>query len=515
MIYILLQVLVSAIIVFYVVILFLLSIYGANRYYTIYLFKKHRHTKIEPLSRFNNLPKVTIQLPIFNEKYVVERLIDYVTKIRYPRELLEIQVLDDSTDDTTIIASKKCEQKKTEGYNIHYIHRTDRTGFKAGALENGLNLTDSEFIAVFDADFLPPEDFLERTIHYFTDENIGMIQARWDHVNRRYSLLTECQSILLDGHFMIEHTARNRSGRFFNFNGTAGIWRKKTIIDAGGWQHDTLTEDLDLSYRAQLRGWQFIYLPDLTVPAELPIEMTAFKSQQFRWAKGSIQTFLKLKGRILKANIPLRVKVEAFFHIGANFAYALMTLLTVFMPIVLAIRYYNGYKKLFYLDLPIFICATLSVFLFYFYTEYVVIKETISVQNRSTAKPLVYLPFVVAIGIGLCINNTKAVLEAVFKKQSPFNRTPKYNVSDNENITMSGRVKKLLGNVYRTRKLDTVTVIEFLLAVYMSYAVYFTYENNLYFSLPLVALFQIGFFYTSVLSIVQMPLSIFINKNKR
>ena len=502
------------IIVFYLVILFLLSIYGANRYYTIYLFKKHRHDDVKPLSEFKKLPKVTIQLPVFNEKYVVERLIDYVSRIRYPRELMEIQVLDDSTDDTQEIARKKCEEKKREGFNIHYIHRTDRTGFKAGALENGLEMTDGEFVAVFDADFLPSEDFLEKTIHYFTDDKIGMIQTRWDHVNRRYSLLTECQSILLDGHFMIEHTARNRSGRFFNFNGTAGIWRKSTIVDAGGWQHDTLTEDLDLSYRAQLKGWKFIYLPHVTVPAELPIEMTAFKSQQFRWAKGSIQTFLKLRGRILKANIPLKVKIEAFFHIGANFAYALMTLLTLFMPVVLVIRFNNGYKKLFYLDLPIFICATLSVFLFYFYTEYVVIKETLSVKNRSTAKPLLYLPFVVAIGIGLCINNSKAVIEAVIKKDSPFNRTPKYNVSDGENISMTNRMRRVLGNVYRSRKLDTVTIIELFLAVYMTYAVYFTYENDLYLSLPLIVLFQIGFLYTSVLSIFQMPLSLFLHRRK-
>ncbi len=502
------------IIVFYLVILFLLSIYGANRYYTIYLFKKHRHDKIVPLSNFDFLPKVTIQLPVFNEKYVVERLIDYVSRIRYPKDLMEIQVLDDSTDDTVEIAKKKCEEKRKEGFNINYIHRTDRTGFKAGALENGLNMTDGEFIAVFDADFLPPEDFLERTVHYFTDENIGMLQARWDHVNRRYSLLTECQSILLDGHFMIEHTARNRSGRFFNFNGTAGIWRKKTIIDAGGWQHDTLTEDLDLSYRAQLKGWQFIYLPDLTVPAELPIEMTAFKSQQFRWAKGSIQTFLKLKGKILKADVSPKIKLEAFFHIGANFAYALMTLLTLFMPIVLIIRFNNGYKKLFYLDLPIFICATLSVFLFYFYTEYVVIKETLSVKNRSTAKPLMYLPFVVAIGIGLCINNSKAVLEAVIKKDSPFNRTPKYNVSDDVKHSMKNRMKNVFGNVYRTRKIDAVSLIELALAVYMTYAVYFTYENDLYFSLPLILLFQIGFFYTSILSIAQAPLSVFVRRRK-
>ncbi len=500
------------IIVFYLSVLFLMSIYGINRYYTIYLFRKHRHDKVKPRAEFKKLPRVTIQLPVFNEKYVVERLIEYVVKIRYPRELLEIQVLDDSIDETQEIARKKCEEKKKEGYNINYIHREDRTGFKAGALENGMNLTKGEFIAVFDADFLPPEDFLERTIHFFTDDNIGMIQARWDHVNRRYSLLTECQSILLDGHFMIEHTARNRSGRFFNFNGTAGIWRKKTIIDAGGWQHDTLTEDLDLSYRAQLKGWNFIYLPDLTVPAELPIEMTAFKSQQFRWAKGSIQTFLKLKGRILKADIPFRVKMEAFFHIGANYMYALMVLLTVLMPVILVIRFENGYKRLAFLDIPIFICATLSVFMFYFYTEYIVIKETLSVQNRSATKPLVFLPVVVAIGIGLCINNSKAVIEAVMHKQSPFNRTPKYNVSDMGDNNVSNRMKHLIGNVYRTNKIDIVTIIEFILAVYMTYAVYYTYKNDLYLSLPLILLFQIGFLYTSVLSIIQTPVSSLFKK---
>ena len=501
------------IIVFYLSILVLMSIYGINRYYTIYLFKKHRHDKITPLSQFKKLPRVTIQLPVFNEKYVVERLIDYVVNIRYPKELLEIQVLDDSTDETQEIASKKCKEKKKEGYNIKYIHREDRTGFKAGALENGMNLTKGEFIAVFDADFLPPADFLERTIHFFTDKKIGMIQARWDHVNRRYSLLTECQSILLDGHFMIEHTARNRSGRFFNFNGTAGIWRKATIIDAGGWQHDTLTEDLDLSYRAQLKGWNFIYLPDLTVPAELPIEMTAFKSQQFRWAKGSIQTFLKLKGMILRADVPFRIKLEAFFHIGANFMYALMVLLTVLMPVILVIRFERGYKHLAFLDVPIFICATLSVFMFYFYTEYIVIKETLSVQNRSATRPLAFLPFVVAIGIGLCINNSKAVIEAVLHKQSPFNRTPKYNVSDSGNNSVSNRMKHIVGNVYRTRNLDVVTIIEFILAIYMTYAVYFTYKNDLFLSLPLIVLFQIGFFYTSMLSIMQTPLSIF-NRQK-
>ncbi len=499
-------------IVFYLLILLLLSIYGANRYYTIYLFRKYKDKKVTPKGEFKKLPRVTVQLPIFNEKYVVERLIDRVVNIRYPRRLLEIQVLDDSTDDTTDIARRKCEEKRKQGYNIRYIHRTNRSGFKAGALENGLNLTKGEFVAVFDADFLPTEDFLERTIHYFTDETVGMVQARWDHVNRRYSLLTECQSILLDGHFMIEHTARNRSGRFFNFNGTAGIWRKSTIVDAGGWQHDTLTEDLDLSYRAQLKGWNFIYLPDLCVPAELPIEMSAFKAQQFRWAKGSIQTFLKIWRKILDADISLRVKTEAFFHIGANFAYLLMVFLTILMPVSIIIRYNNGWRNIAFLDLPVFILATLSVFVFYFYTEYMVIKETLSVKNRSKTKPLMYLPFVVAVGIGLSINNSKAVLEALFKKETPFNRTPKYNVIESEKQSVSVHVKKVLGNVYRSRKIDWVTLVEFVLAIYMSYTVYYIYDKNLFISMPLILLFQIGFAYTSLLSLMQTPLAMVLRR---
>ena len=313
---------------------------------------------------------------------------------------------------------------------------------------------------------------------------------------------------------MIEHTARNRSGRFFNFNGTAGIWRKSTIVDAGGWQHDTLTEDLDLSYRAQLKGWNFIYLPDLCVPAELPIEMTAFKAQQFRWAKGSIQTCLKLAGKILKAPIPLKVKIEAFFHIGANFAYLLMIFLTILMPITVVVRYNRGWQEMAVLDFPIFVFATLSVFVFYFYSEYVVIKETLSVKVRSAARAFLYLPFVASIGIGLSINNSKAVLEALFKKESPFNRTPKYNVSGDEKISASTHVKKVLGNVYRSKKTDWVSIIEFILAIYMSFAVYYVFSKDLFLSLPLIMLFQIGFAYTSFLSIVQTPMSVLLHKNK-
>jgi cellulose synthase/poly-beta-1,6-N-acetylglucosamine synthase-like glycosyltransferase len=496
----------------YFVILAILSIFGIHRYYTIYLYRKYKNKRIEPEAFFKSLPKVTIQLPMFNEKYVAERLIEKVAKMKYPRHLLEIQVLDDSTDETVEIARNKCKEIAEQGINIKYIHRIDRTGFKAGALEQGLKTSEGEFVAVFDADFLPPEDFLEKTIHYFTSKKIGMVQARWDHLNRNYSILTESQSILLDGHFMIEHTARNRSGRFFNFNGTAGIWRKETIADAGGWQHDTLTEDLDLSYRAQLKGWKFVYLPDLTVPAELPVEMTAFKSQQFRWAKGSIQVFMKIFKLILKSQVPFRVKTEAFFHLGANFSYILMMFLSLLMPINIMLRYRQGWQEVVSFDLPVFIFATISVVFFYFYSEIMVINETLTMKGRSKISPLYFLPFTISIGIGLTVNNTKAVLEALFKKETPFIRTPKYNVGEKKVEQQKENFTKVVSNVYRIKKIDWVSIFELFLGIYFSYAVYFAFYSKLYGSLPFLMLFQIGFLYTAFLSIFYTPVMVFLRK---
>ncbi len=489
------------ILIFYGLILLLLSIFGAHRYHTLYLFLKYSKRKIQPKSIFKTLPKVTVQLPTFNEQYVVERLINTITQLDYPKKKLEIQVLDDSTDETSIIAERICTLKRRQGYNIKYIHRNDRTGFKAGALENGLKCTDSEFIAVFDADFLPTPDFLQKTIHYFTDPEIGMVQARWDHINRHYSLLTECQSILLDGHFMIEHTARNRSGRFFNFNGTAGIWRRQAIIDGGGWQHDTITEDLDLSYRSQIKGWKFVYLPDVTVPAELPIEIAAFKAQQFRWAKGSIQVFKKLYKIILHSQLPLKVKLESFLHLGANFAYLLMVFLTLLMPVALWVRYWGGFKKFAYLDIPIFLLATVSVIIFYYYTELVILYHNKNVF-ASKLKPLLYLPMVLAVGIGLSINNSKAVIEALLNKKSDFNRTPKYNVIAKSRIHALEHLKNILQNKYSLRSTNIVSIIEFILGLYMSLVVYFAFVKNLYISIPLIMLFQIGYLYTSLFTII-------------
>ena len=285
----------------YIVVLSLVCIYGAHRYFLVGLYYRFRKAGRSCASRFTDLPWVTVQLPMFNERYVAQRIIEQACRIDYPADRLEIQVLDDSTDDTQTIARKTVERMRAAGHNVVYVHRDNRTGYKAGALEAGLKTARGEFVAIFDADFLPPERILQDTIHYFTDPAIGMVQTRWAHLNRDVSVLTQAQAVLLDGHFMIEHTARNRSGRYMSFNGTGGVWRKAALTDAGGWQHDTLTEDLDLSYRAQLRGWRFVFLPDLTSPAELPPEMTAFKAQQHRWTKGGAQTCLKLLPRVLRS----------------------------------------------------------------------------------------------------------------------------------------------------------------------------------------------------------------------
>src|SRR5476649_458138 len=307
----------------YFLVLLILSIYGSHRYVMAYLYYKYKGNLPTPKGKFGTMPRVTIQLPIFNEMYVVERLIDAVAGIEYPRDRFEIQVLGDSTDETQGIARAKVERLRQGGIYISYIHRDNRQGYKAGALHAGLQIATVELVAVFDADFVPSKDFLRRSVHYFTDEKIGMVQVRWEHLNRDSSHLTQAQAIFLDGHFVIEHTARNRSGLFFNFNGTAGVWRRNAIEDAGGWQHDTLTEDTDLSYRAQLRGWHFLYLPDIECPSELPVEMNAFKSQQARWAKGLMQTAKKILPRVLRSNEPAAVKAEAFFHLTVNISYPL------------------------------------------------------------------------------------------------------------------------------------------------------------------------------------------------
>ncbi len=464
-----------------------LAFYGGHRYHMAMLYYRHRKNAPKLPEGDFELPRVTIQLPVFNERYVVRRLIDHVCKIRYPSELLEIQVLDDSIDDTVEIAQAAVAEWKARGVDIVYLHRSDRTGFKAGALQAGMQVAKGEFIAVFDADFTPPVDFLERLVPHFADPGVGMVQARWDHINRNYSLLTQAQAILLDGHFMIEHTARHRSGRFFNFNGTAGVWRRSTIQDAGGWDHDTLTEDLDLSYRAQLRGWRFVFLNDLLSPAEVPVEMNAFKTQQHRWAKGSIQVALKLLPRILRADVPFKVKFEAFIHLTNNLAYVLMIILSLMMPFALQVRAHHGLNQALLLDLPFFFGATVSVCAFYFVSQ----REV----GGNWASRLVYLPLVLALGIGLAVNNAKATLEALFGHDSPFVRTPKLAVEAGER----GAQKK---KRYRASR-NWLAWIELSLGLYYTGTVAYCVIAELWMPLPFMCLFQFGFLYTGLVSLFQ------------
>jgi len=475
--------------VLYFFVLSILAIYGWHRYYLVYLYMKNRDKvpspTLPPLAS-DQLPRVTIQLPIYNEMYVADRLIDAVCEMEYPRELLEIQVLDDSTDETTDIAELAVRRHAARGFDISYVHRVDRRGYKAGALEAGLKLAKSDYIAIFDADFIPPKDFLLKTLPHFTDPGIGMVQARWGHINQDYSLLTKVQAILLDAHFVLEHGGRNRAGCFFNFNGTAGVWRRAAIDAAGGWQHDTLTEDLDLSYRAQLLGWKFVFLPHVVSPAEVPVEMNSFKSQQHRWAKGSIQTCLKLLPRILRSKQPLKVKAEAFFHLTANFNYLLMCLLSILMFPAMYVRYNMGWTEMLLIDIPLFFAATMSFFQFY-----MVAQRELHPDWRSRLK---YLPFLMSIGIGLSVNNTRAVLEALFRKESEFARTPKYGIERQSDDWSGKKYHQTVG---------VQSIIELALGLYFTATVFYALINQIYGTLPFLMLFQVGFLYTGLLSILQ------------
>ena len=470
----------------YFFVLIILAVYGWHRYYLVYVYMRNRDRQPRAGAQLSPLPPVTIQLPLYNEMYVADRLIESVSRIDYPRDLLEIQVLDDSTDETRKIAEQAVRRLAADGVDIVYLHRTDRTGYKAGALEAGLKVAKGQFVAIFDADFLPTEDFLLKLMPHFADPQVGMVQARWGHINQDYSLLTKIQSILLDGHFILEHGGRNRAGCFFNFNGTAGIWRREVIADAGGWQHDTLTEDLDLSYRAQLRGWRFVFVPDVIAPAEVPVEMNAFKSQQHRWAKGSIQTCRKVLPAILASDQPLAVKAEAFFHLTANFNYPLMVILSILMFPSMVIRYNMGWYEMLLIDVPLFFAATFSVCNFY-----MVCQREIHKDWKTRLK---YLPFLMSIGIGLCINNTKAVFEAMFNKQSEFARTPKYRIE--------GDSDEWVGKKYR-QSVAVQPIIELALGLYFTATVFYALANGIYGTLPFLVLFQIGFLYTGLVSIVQ------------
>ena len=465
--------------------LLVLSAYGAHRWYLLWLYRRHRRDGATPLRRFDQLPRLTVQLPLYNEMYVAERLIDAVCALDYPLDRLDIQVLDDSTDETREIVARKTAACAARGFDIVHLHRTDRSGFKAGALGAGLRVAKGDLIAIFDADFVPQPGFARELVHHFSDERVGMVQARWGHLNTDYSPLTRVQSLLLDGHFMIEHTARNRSGKFFNFNGTAGIWRRACIEDAGGWQHDTLTEDLDLSYRAQLAGWRFVFLPDHVAPAELPLEMGAFKSQQHRWAKGSIQTARKVLPRIYRSALPWPVKLEATVHLTANIGYVLMVLLALLVVPAIWLRVDIAPWMVALVDLPIFTLSSLSVAAFYWAAR----REAVG-SRRAILR---WVPALMAVGIGLSINNARAVLEALAGKESSFRRTPKYNLGSGEPIARRR---------YRIT-INSDTWIELALAVYFAVATGAVMSAGMWGAVPFLLLFEFGYAYTSISTFVQ------------
>ncbi|MCU1269564.1 MAG: glycosyl transferase, family 2 [Acidobacteriaceae bacterium] len=477
-----------ALLIPYFVVLILLATYGIHRYTLVYLYYKNKKNQTtEPEEKFSELPRVTVQLPIFNEQFVIDRLLQAICRLDYPREKLEIQVLDDSTDETVDVASGLVEYYAAQGYPVTYHHRSNRAGFKAGALHEGLRSASGEFVAIFDADFVPPPDFLERTIHHFTGEKVGMVQTRWTHINRHYSFLTEVEAILLDGHFVLEHSGRARSNVFFNFNGTAGVWRRKAIDDAGGWQHDTLTEDTDLSYRAQLKGWKFIYRQDVECPAELPVEMTAFKTQQARWAKGLIQTGKKILPRVLKSDQPFRVKLESWYHLTANLSYPLMVVLSVLLLPAMVIRFYQGWFQMLYIDVPLFLASTFSISSFYLVSQRELFPKT-------WPRALLYLPFLMALGIGLTVTNTCAVVEALIGKQTAFARTPKYRVESKKDRVQGAKYRKRLG---------WVPWIEMLIGGYFALTVYYAVQNENYLTVPFLMLFVVGYWYTGLMSLLQ------------
>jgi cellulose synthase/poly-beta-1,6-N-acetylglucosamine synthase-like glycosyltransferase len=473
-----------ATLVAYYVVLGLLAVYGAHRVLMVRLYYRHRADAPRPKGPLDPLPRVTVQLPIYNEVYVVERLVEAAAALDYPKELLEIQILDDSTDETRELARALAQRVRARGLDAVHLVRDNREGFKAGALQAGMEIAKGEFLLIFDADFVPRPELLREALPHFGEPEVGMVQARWEHLNRDYSLLTRIQSVLLDGHFVIEHTARHRSGRFFNFNGTAGLWRRACLEDAGGWQSDTLTEDLDASYRAQLAGWRFVYLKDLVAPGELPVDINGFKSQQHRWAKGSIQTGMKLLPAIARSSLPWKVKREAFFHLTANVSYLLGLLLALLIVPAIVIRERIGWQKLAVVDFPLFFGATFSFVAFYICSQLEI--------GRGWKETARILPWLLSLGIGLSLNNVRAVLEAFAGRRSEFTRTPKYRIEGDHG---EWRHKK-----YRAPK-DAGAAAEILLAAYFFGAIVFAAVENYWLGIPFLLIFFNGFAYTAALSL--------------
>ncbi len=474
--------------IFYALDISLLFLYGMHTYLIVFLYKRSVGGCNAPDIELKSWPKVTIQLPIFNEKYVIRRLLKYTTEMDYPKSKMEIQVLDDSTDETQEITKRLVRQYKKKGFIIKYYHRTNRVGHKGGALREALEKTKNEYVAIFDSDFLPAKEFLKKTVPVFLeDKKIGMVQTRWGSINSDYSMLTRAQGIGVDGHFTLDQTVRSGNGFFMNFNGTAGIWRKKCIIDAGNWQDDTLTEDFDLSYRAELRGWKFRYIRDVINPAELPATMAAYKSQQFRWCKGSIQTAVKLLPTIFSAKIPLHTKLEAFVHLTN---YAIHPLMLINILITLPILSFDFlYTRSIFVSImaTLFTIATFGPMTFYAFAQ----KQ---LYPNDWKRRILHVPLMMIVGCGIAVNNTRGFIEAIIGKQSPFVRTPKHGITS--------RSDKWKNKNYHA-KVDYMTIFELLFAGYAITTIIVALITKRYLVIPFLLIYTISFLYVSMSSIFQ------------
>lgn len=392
-----------------------------------------------PAGRFPDEPVVTVQLPIYNERFVVERLLEAVCAFDWPRDRLEVQLLDDSTDETVAIAAAKVAELRARGYDVKHVHRTDRTGYKAGALAGAMGDARGEYLAVFDADFVPDPDFLRKTVDYFTDPAVGFVQTRWTYLNREYGVLTQGMGMLMDGHFVLEQVTRSRGGYIFNFNGTGGIWRRQAIRDAGGWEADTICEDTDLSYRTGLAGYRGVYLRHVASPSELPVQITALKSQQHRWAKGLTECFLKLMPRLWRSDLPLKRKLEGTFHLGANLAFPASLFMTLVALPVMLVRLGSGAAGSLAQVVDSFVFLLVIVTQIGFYV--VATRES----HEDWVRRLRYLPFFPLIGVGLAVNNARGVLEALTGLRSEFVRTPKLGVLGEDRVLVRKRERAYTG----------------------------------------------------------------------
>jgi len=464
----------------------ILCLYGIHRVYHTFLVSRCPADRNEVLMA-NPWPLMTVQAPVYNEKYVIERLIDALVELEYPRDRLQIQIVDDSTDDCADIAAARIRHHQAKGHNIVHVRRLNRHGYKAGALADAMADASGDYIAIFDADFLPAPDFLKRALPKFLDLDVAVVQTRWQHLNAKASLLTRIQAMMLDAHFGVEQIARSRSGAFFNFNGTAGIWRRCAIDDAGGWQADTLTEDLDLSYRAQMKGWRLVFMPDLGCPGELPSDMNAFKAQQHRWAKGAIEVLKKLLASVWQSPLPLRTKIEASFHLSANLSYLVMLIdSVVFLIPSIHVRQQMEASFLLWLDVPLFVLASLSHAWFYLFAQYRL--------RGSLPKALVLLPALLATSIGLAVNNGRAVVEAVAGHATGFVRTPK--------IGSKAVIKRKHASNYRAVSAHWSDRLELLLAVFYSAYLVWAALQGYWAFIPFLALFAGGYFYAGTLSVM-------------